>query len=50
MTYLKSFPPKLRKTPRTFRAIARLWYVDKGHPENCRCPGCFLGPKQGNLF
>lgn len=49
MGYLKSFPPKFRKTARTFRAIARLWYVDKVHPDNCRCEGCFV-PEQMEMF
>ena len=49
MSYLKSFPPAFRHTARTFRAIARFWYVDRTHPESCKCEGCFIGPMQGEL-
>jgi hypothetical protein len=47
MSYLKSFPVNYRRTkPATvFRAISKLWFIDKFHPETCRCEGCFLGPK-----
>jgi hypothetical protein len=50
MGYLKSFPPKFRSNSRTFRCIARYWFVDQIHPDNCRCDGCFSGPQQMELF
>jgi hypothetical protein len=48
VSYLKSFPPKFRKAARTFRAISRLWYVDKVHRDNCACECCWA--PQRSLF
>jgi hypothetical protein len=47
MSYLASFPKAYRakKPVRVFRAISKLWYTDKFHPDTCRCDGCFIGPR-----
>ena len=47
VSYLRSFPKDYRakKPQRVFWAISRLWFMDKFHPDSCRCEGCFLGPK-----
>ena len=49
VSYLESFPKKLRHTQRTFWSISRLWFADKVHLESCKCEGCFLGDLQPEL-
>ncbi len=49
MSYLHAFPLAIRNSRRTFWSISRLWFIDKLHPESCKCEGCFLGPMQGEL-
>jgi hypothetical protein len=45
MSYLDRFPKSFRVRARTFRAISLFWYIDKVHPDDCKCEGCDLGAK-----
>lgn len=49
MSYLESFPRERRFSQRTFWSISRLWFTNKFHADECKCPECFLGPIQKEL-
>jgi hypothetical protein len=47
VSYWNSFPRTYqeKRSAWLFRVCSKLWFTDKAHEEECRCQGCFLGPK-----